>query len=261
MDKYQKQLAANMARVKRLRENPLGFYVSAALAGFYIGLGFLLSQYAKSALAGHPMGALVAALLFPVGLVMVIFAGSDLFTGIVLSISLDRFQKQNSRLAGLKLGLAAWLGNFIGSFILAVLLYFSRTGGTALDETILNSVSAKASLTIPEMIFRGILCNIFVCLAIWIAYALQSEGAKIAICYALISAFVFLGFEHVVANMFIFSYALLKSGAQVALIGQTIPLISLLKSLLFVTIGNIIGGALFVATPYHLIMRREIKDF
>ncbi|MDO5737792.1 MAG: formate/nitrite transporter family protein [Eubacteriales bacterium] len=260
MDKYQAQVQANDLRLNRLATRPFAAYISAAFAGFFIAMGFLFSLYTRIHFGDSPFTNLIASMTFPIGLLLVVFAGSDLFTGMVVGISFSAFQRRDSALKLLRLTVMAWVMNFVGAGIFAVITYFSRTGGSSMDSLILKVLSGKVSLGVNEMIFRAILCNIFVCLTIWVLGGLKNEVSKILLSLAFIAAFVYLGLEHVVANMFIISYSFFfKAAEQVSLIGNAIAITDILRSLFFVTLGNVIGGAIFVALPYHLIWGKEFK--
>ncbi|MDO5733662.1 MAG: formate/nitrite transporter family protein [Eubacteriales bacterium] len=258
---YQNQLKASAAKTRNFTQRRLAFSISAALAGFYIGLGFLFNQYIKLQMAGSAAAGLVSAVCFSIGLLLVIFAGADLFTGMVMTLSFGMMSRQDKQLKLVAVAAWAWLFNFVGSALLAVIFRFTKVGGAALDAQILHTVSAKLSLSIPEMISRGILCNVFVCLAVWVVSGLSSEGNKSFMSVALVAAFVALSFEHVVANMTIFTYAALFSKLERINLGVgPISLVAGLKSLFWVTVGNILGGWLFVALPYQIINTQKEKN-
>ncbi len=257
---YKAQILASDAKLTNFKTRPIGYAASAALAGFFIGLGFLFSQMIKMQLADSPVniGPLASALMFAVGLVLVFFAGAELFTGNNLPFGLALFEKRHKPLHVIQVLAYGWLFNLVGSLILALVFRLTRAGGAAMDAQVLATVAGKIDLTIPEMLTRAILCNVFVCLAVWGAGAIANEAAKLTFAVLNVGAFVLMGLEHCVANMTIFSYALLFSQSdQMALIGRTVSASGMINNLLWVTIGNLIGGIIFVALPYYLTSREK----
>lgn len=259
---YKAQILASDAKLTNFKTRPVGYAAASALAGFFIGLGFLFSQMVKMQLADSPVaiGPLASSFVFALGLVLVFFAGAELFTGNNLAFGLALFEKRHKTIHIVQVLAYAWVFNLLGSLILALVFRVTHAGGAAMDAQVLSTVISKIDLTIPEMITRGILCNIFVCLAVWGAGAFTNEAAKTTFAIFNVAAFVLLGLEHCVANMTIFSYALLFSQAdQMALVGRTIGLGGILNNLLWVTIGNLIGGIIFVALPYYLTSKEKVS--
>lgn len=237
---------AELARdkAKLLFRAPGAFAVSTLLGGAYIGIALILALTVSS---GLPAGVrpLVSGGVFGIGLVLVTFAGADLFTGTVMYVVLGLARKQVSVGASLALLAAVWIGNLIGAGILA--WTFSAGGGgvvfSAPAPFLHDYVGHKVNVDPLMLLARASLCNWLVCLAIWLAGRLTSETAKIiAIAWCLL-AFVACGFEHSVANMTLFTLGLLDPAPVVDLSGAA-------YNLFWVTIGNVIGGGLFVALAY-----------
>jgi len=236
-------------------------FVLGILAGAYIGFGGLLSTtvtFDLAVRAGIGIQKIVAGSAFSLGLILVVIAGAELFTGNNLMVS-----SVMSREISLKTMLQRWslvyVANFIGSIVLALLFYFSglwKTGNTALGESAVAIAYSKVSMSFDEALFRGIGCNWLVCLAVWMALAARQTIGKIFAIFFPITGFVAIGFEHCVANMyFIPTGIILKSWAGIAPPSTVAPnalgwVSFLWKNLLPVTIGNIIGGAVFVGMSY-----------
>lgn len=256
---YDAQLLAADNKQKTFRNKPLAYALASAMAGFFIGLGLFFSQLVKLQLSAGQSGmaGLAASIAFSLGLLLVLFAGAELFTGNHLSLGAALFAKRIRGIDAVKMLSFCWLLNFAGAIALAVLFKLSRAGGDDLARVLLQTAAAKAGLSVTEMIVRGIFCNIFVCLAVWCCGALSSESGKTVIVLFTLSAFVLLGFEHCVANMSLFAYTFITDAAkQTELIGRSVPPLLLLKNLILVTIGNLIGGMGMVALPYHLMQEK-----
>lgn len=257
---YQAQVQAAENKLKSFKNKPLAYAVASVLAGFYIGLGLVISQYVKQlfAAADHPLGPVLTGLSFSLGLLLVFFAGAELFTGNNLAFGIGLLRRQFKAKDVLSILVYCWLFNFLGSFILGALFRFSGAGGTALQALMLKGTVYKVHLPVAELIIRGIFCNIFVCLAVLGCSVMKSAAAKAIFTTFCISTFVILGMEHCVANMSLFSFSLLFSpSAQSSLIGQSISPLMMAKNLFFVTLGNLIGGIGFVALPYHLAQEKN----
>lgn len=216
------------------------------LAGMFIGFGchvFVLATASDTSVISK----LTGAALFPVGLMMVIFCGAELFTGNNL-MTLALMKKEITVQGMLKNWGLVYLGNLTGSVLLAFLL--AKSGlytGDAMNRAIAVA-SSKASMPFMEAVIRGILCNILVVLACWFQAGAKEMAGKIFAVWFPIMMFVFAGFEHSVANMTYIPLGMFLQ-ADVTLSGF------LLGNLLPVTIGNLIGGALFIPVFYTLIYK------
>ncbi len=239
----------------------LTVFVLGILAGAYIGFGGVLSTCITFDMApnlGIGFSKFMAGAAFSLGLMLVVIAGAELFTGNNLMVS-SVMAKQISLGRMTERWADVYVANFIGGLILALLFYFSglwKTGDGALGAAAVSIAYKKVNLTFSEALFRGIGCNWLVCLAVWMALAARQTVSKIFAIFFPIMGFVAIGFEHCVANMYFIPVGiLLKNGAgigtPVGMDPNTLGWISFLwKNLLPVTIGNIIGGALFVGMGY-----------
>jgi len=242
---YFSEIAIQKTRV--LKHSPLAFLVGAMMAGAYVGLGIILIF----SVAGQVPAAfqkLIMGATFGIALTLVVFAGSELFTGHTMYMVLGWLKKQTSLLDLSKIWAASWFGNLVGSVLLAV-LFVAGGGGELLHGGIglLHKVAEyKMNSPIIELISRAILCNWLVCLALWMAARLKNEVAKCIAIFWCLLAFIASGFEHSVANMTLLSISLLSEHPE------TISLAGMFHNLLWVTIGNIIGGSLFMGVGYWM---------
>lgn len=238
---------AGAHKAQMVKTHFFAFLVGAMMAGVYIGFGDLL-MFTAGAHVDPAWSHLVMGIVFSSGLTIVVFAGSELFTGTAMYMPLAVLTKR-SRIADLlAVWLASWIGNLIGATLLAGLLYAAGGGVLLGDGSFLfNSVvSSKLSAGSGELVTRGILCNWLVCLAIWMAGRTENAAAKIMLIFWPITIFVAAGFEHSVANMFAFSLALISGHSD------SVTLAGVARNLACVTFGNIIGGSIFMACGYWL---------
>lgn len=220
------------------------------LAGIFIGLGgagnILASQTLSNIDAG--LARLVGATVFPVGLMLVVICGAELFTGNNL-MTLAVMNKKITLRELFRNWSLVYIANFIGSTLLAVAIFYAGIFNGDASNKVISIAQSKSTLTILEALIRGILCNMIVVLAVWMATAAQDIISKIFACWFPIMLFVLCGFEHSVANMFFIPMGMLL-GANVT-IGQ------LITNLIVVTIGNMIGGAILIPYMYNKIFIRN----
>lgn len=238
----------------------LSLFVLGVMAGAYIGFGGLLSasvSFDTGPVLGLGIKKLIAGSAFSLGLMLVVIAGAELFTGNNLMVSSVMTGRVTWQKVLAKWGLV-YTANFIGSILLALLFYFSglwKTGAGALGAAAVKTAAAKVSLGFGEAFVRAIGCNWLVCLAVWMALAARQTISKIFAIFFPIMGFVAIGFEHCIANMyFIPTGIFLSRWAGIAPEGIDVTTITwstfLIKNLIPVTIGNTIGGVLFVGLGY-----------
>jgi formate transporter FocA len=243
----------------------------AILAGIFISIGGIFATTVQAGGQDIPFGMMkiVAGLAFCVGLTLVVIGGAELFTSNNLLV-FALFSKKIRLSKFLRNLVIVYTGNFVGSIILVLLIFYSKQytfahGG--IGEVVLKTANAKCGIGFVEAILLGILCNIFVCLAVWLTYSARSVTDKIISFILPITAFVAAGFEHSVANMYVLPLGwLIKAGAPAqfwADIGKTSADYAainwsniLVGNLLPVTIGNFIGGAMFVGVLYWIVYRK-----
>ena len=240
----------------------------AVLAGAYIAFGAQASTMVSFNLTADAatvgLGKLVSAAVFPVGLMMVVLCGAELFTGNCLMITgvLDRKIKVSGILSNWAI---VYLGNMIGSLLLVLFISVSglwETGGGLLGAAVIKTAATKVGLGFGKAFVLGILCNWLVCLAVWMATGARDTIGKIFSIWFCIALFVMSGFEHSVANMYFIPAGMAASAndAFVQLAGVDISSLDaggfLIGNLLPVTLGNIAGGALFVGVIYWTVHRK-----
>lgn len=240
------------ARMPLLRMSVLG-----VLAGGFIGLGALgnvlvLSDPSLPFATARLLGGLV----FSIGLVLVIVAGAELFTGNNLLAMAWADGKVTTREV-LRNWTVVCTANFVGAAGLALLVWLS--GHAALNdgrvgETYLRIASAKCELDAATAFFRGVLCNILVCLAVWMAMAGRSVVDKVVVIVFPVTLFVAAGFEHSIANMYLIPLGLLLADG-VAVAGNPPTVAGLFANLLPVIAGNLVGGSVLVGLVYFLAYR------
>lgn len=249
----------------------LSTFTLAVMAGFFIGLGGAFFTYViHDSTLSTGLTKLIGGFVFSLGLILVIITGAELFTGnnliVMAFISRKKTLEQLSRNWSI-----VFVGNMVGALFLVFLIFLSgqwTAGGASVGATALMIANGKVNLTFLEALTRGILCNILVCLAVYLCFSGRSVTDKILAILFPITAFVALGFEHSIANMyFIPAGLLLKNDPQVLaaaqdILGGILDLSNLtisgfiLDNLLPVTIGNIIGGAVFVGIVHWFLFLR-----
>ncbi|MBV1951169.1 MAG: formate/nitrite transporter family protein [Cycloclasticus sp.] len=247
--------------VAKARLPLLSMLLLGILAGAFIGLGALYFVIVKSdASLSFAISQLLSGLAFSLGLILVIVAGAELFTGNNL-LAMAWADKQITSYELLKNWLVICFANFLGATGLALLVFLSghtEMNGGAIADKYLVIAAAKCSLPFWSAFFKGVLCNVFVCLAVWMALAGRTVIDKaIAIVFP-ISAFVAAGFEHSIANMYIVPLAMLiKTFGTSTIIADSVSWMGLLTNLVPVILGNLIGGSVLVGLIYHVIYRRR----
>jgi len=229
--------------------------VLSALAGIYVGFGIILIFAIGGPIHADdgPFLKLVMGASFGIALSLVIFAGSELFTGSNMILVVGRFQNKTSMGPVLKSWLLCYLGNLIGSVFLAWLVFHGDSLAESSKTLVLQVSSMKMNTGAKELFVRGILCNWLVCLAVWLAVKAKSETAKLIMIFWCLFAFISSGFEHCVANMTLLSLGLLiPHGAEISFAGG-------LHNLAWVTLGNIVGGALFVGMAYGFASAKNVE--
>jgi len=264
---------AEQVGTMKAKLDALSTFMLAVLAGAFIALGAVFATTVTAGSAGtlsFGVSKLLGGLVFCLGLILVVVAGAELFTGNNLIV-----MAWASRLITTRELLRNWLivyaGNFAGAFGTALLVYLSGqylNGGGLVGQNALGIAAAKVNLGFLQAVVLGILCNALVCLAVWLTLSARTTTDRILATIFPITAFVAAGFEHSVANMYFVPMGLLiKNGAGAGFwsaIGQTASAYPdlnwgsfLLDNLLPVTLGNIIGGAVFVGAVYWIIYLRR----
>ncbi len=226
-------------------------FVLAVFAGAFIALGPFGPQIASLNAKNPATGKLLGALVFPIGLLMVLCAGAELFTG--NSLILIPVLEGKVKLFGmLKNWVIVYLGNFLGGVLVAlgVTCGGSLSAFEGLANAVVNTAVAKCSLSFTDALIRGIFCNILVCAAVWISFGAGELAGKITGLFLPVTLFVLCGFEHCVANMYFIPAGFFAAAEYGTDAGNLSISGFLLGNLLPVTLGNIIGGAVVVGAGY-----------
>lgn len=273
--------------VRKAEMPAINMLMLSILAGAFISLGAIFATTvaaggmsitaADGAVAyttGLPYGVtrLLTGLVFCLGLILVVVGGAELFTGNNLIVMAWASGKVTGR-ALLRNWVIVYIGNFLGSIGTVTLMFFTKQytfGSDSVGLAALRIGVAKVDLDFIQAIALGILCNALVCLAVWLTYSARTTLDKIASIIFPITAFVAAGFEHSIANMYFIPYALFvknfdpefmeRVGDKVANLDVLTWDAFFLKNLIPVTIGNIIGGVIFVAAIYWVVFLRVKKD-
>jgi formate/nitrite transporter len=253
----------------KARMDAVTTFVLAVLAGAFIALGAVFSTTVAAGAAELPYGVarLLAGLAFSLGLVLVVVAGAELFTGNNLIVMAWASRRVSTARLLRNWGLV-YAGNLVGALGTAVLVLGSGQydfGNGSVGATALSIGATKTSLDPVEAVALGILCNTLVCLAVWMAYSARSVTDKVLAVVPPITAFVAAGFEHSVANMYFLPYALLvKDTTDVAETAAGVPDLSgltwgdaIVGNILPVTVGNVIGGGVLVGAVYWFAYLRQ----
>ncbi|HUL92149.1 MAG TPA: formate/nitrite transporter family protein [Burkholderiales bacterium] len=251
--------------VAKARMPLLPLVMLGVLAGGFIGLGALFyTLVASDATLGFAAQRLLGGAAFSLGLVLVVVAGAELFTGNNL-IAMAWAEGKVTSAEVLRNWIIVCAANFAGAAGLAALVVLSGhlgMNGGAVAAQAVKIAAAKAALPAAEAFFRGVLCNILVCMAVWMAFAGRSVIDKAVAIVFPIAAFVAAGFEHSIANMYFFPVAMLQlAQAPSAVPGaELVDAAHMLRNLAVVIAGNIVGGSVLVALVYYLIYRRGADE-
>lgn len=241
-------------------------FVLSILAGMFIGMGGMFMLLIKSdASLGFVASQLLGGLCFCLGLFLVITAGAELFTGNCLMIC-GKLSDKYSWGKMLKSWLIVFVGNLVGALILVGLLYFAgywSMNGNGVGDAMITVACSKISPAWSVLFFKGIMCNFLVCLAVWVGFASRTIVDKFFAVLLPITAFVACGFEHCVANMFFLPMGFVMKLSGFAYAGNAnidvLTLGGICYNISAATLGNIVGGAIFVGLMYWLAYAKKNK--
>ena len=240
------------------------------LAGLFIGLGALLMLFVKSdATLSFAPAQLLGGLSFSLGLLLVVVAGAELFTGNALMVCAAASGRIPWR-AMLRNWALVWPANLAGALFLVFLVYMADAAsmnGGAVGDAMVNVAYAKIDLPAQVIFFRAVLCNVLVCLAVWMGFAGRSVIDKVFTTIFPVVAFVACGFEHCIANMFFLPVGIVAAdiggyagtGLNAAAVADVVNLGGAAYNILLATAGNIVGGALVVGCVYWIALHRGAK--
>lgn len=237
----QKVSNAAKAKITLLNNNFGKYFMRAVVAGFFIIAAMIFSNVVGNIFSGESpaWGKFLSACVFALAVLLISMIGGELFTGNNFVMAFGAFDKKVSWKDVGKVWLVSYIGNFIGCVILGLIFVLAGASGTA--DYYASFIPNKLALSDSVMFFRAILCNFFVCLGVLCGIKLKEESSKVPMIILCIAAFVISGFEHCVANMgnFFVAYLLVPG----------LSLSAMLRSMVIVTMGNIVGGAIALAWP------------
>lgn len=249
--------------IHKVRLSAMKMVLLGVFAGMFIGFAGIASTVSSATVANASVARLISACVFPAGMAMVLIAGSELFTGnnlIIISV----LQKKVRVGEMLKNWVMVYAGNFIGAFFVALLVVYGHIPDLydgALAQKMVNAALFRVNQTFGEAFIRGILCNILVCIAVWAAFAAKKVSGKLLMSFWPVMLFVLCGFEHSIADMY-FGVAGLFTMHEYAIEAEGLNVVSfLIKNLLPVTLGNIVGGAGIVGFGYWLAYLRHTPGY
>ncbi len=236
--------------IKKTKKSHLETLSSGVLGGAYIALGSVGYLTAAALIAPLGVGKLVGSLLFPVGLLLILLTGAELFTGNHL-LSVSALHGDTKWADVLLNWLKIYVYNALGAAFIALLVHMGAFDKGAFLEMLEKVIHAKVSLSFSVALARGILCNVLVAIAVWISYGSETASGKAVLIWMPIALFVYSGFEHSIANMLYFSLA------QFA--GVSFTFGEMMGNMVPVTLGNIIGGGVLLPLAYYGVFKNKIR--
>ncbi len=247
--------AAAAKKVGFLNKSISRYFLLSALAGVYVGLGIILifSVGGPMAAAGSPALKALMGASFAVALILVIFAGSELFTGNNMILTIGGLTKKTSWFHVVKLWIVCYFGNLFGALVLSALIAGAGMFVTKQDVTplIVKVALAKGSAPFMALFIKAILCNLLVCLAVWTTARTKNDMAKLSLIFWCLFAFIGSGYEHSIANMTVIGVG--------ALVSETVSWGHFWHNLVPVTLGNMVGG-IGLGAIYWFISNRDTTE-
>jgi nitrite transporter NirC len=249
---------AAKAKVNFFKSSPLRYFLAALLAGAFVGFGIVLifSIGAPFAAISSPAVKILMGVSFGIALTLVIIAGSELFTGLNMTMILGTMAKTTTIMDLIKIWVVSYIGNLLGSVGLAFLI--AKAGllnNPAFLKFITATASTKMHAPLSELFVKGILCNMLVCLAVWMSMRVKEDTAKMIAIFWCLFAFIACGYEHSIANMTLLS---------IPLMGPHDPMViswgGFVRNLIPVSLGNIVGGGILIGAVYGFISLMPVKS-
>ena len=237
------------SKVQLLKNSKGKYFLSAFMAGMFIGLGILLTFTVGGVSSGLPTNKILMGVSFGIALSLVVVFGTELFTGNNMVGVTGMLNKAITFKDMIFMWIAAYIGNVVGSVVLAIIYVFSNSASKPVVDFIVKVSKAKVAALPQELFFKGILCNILICLAVLAGIKLKEDTARLIMVFWCLFAFITAGFEHSVANMTLLMMGIMYKG---------ITLNGYFYNLLFVTLGNIVGGG-FIGYACYYLGKKEIK--
>ena len=246
----EKAAAAGAAKIELLLGDPARYLLRSVGAG--MGLTLVVFWVLRQNLHDMSLGPVIAAAFFGVGLTIIVFTNTELFTSNNMYLAVSSAEGRTGWRHAVLLWILCYFGNFAGAIFVALLLAGAGSLILPPDHALFDGAVHKAQQAGNVLLFKGILANWVVCLAVRMALRCKEEVAKILVLILVVFIFVYLGFEHSIANMGTFAMAMLGGGS--------LTLAEALHNLLYSTIGNVIGGVLLVGLPFTYLNPREREE-
>lgn len=247
---YSKELEhfsnASLEKYRMARDTPFRYLFASIIAGFFILVAVILSNVVAAVFykTSPETAKLLGAVTFSIAIVLIVFVGGELFTGNNMTMAFGLYSKKIKFGNACRVWLMSYIGNFIGAFLLGVIFVASGCVSDILKDYYTAIIPGKLGADPFTLFIRGVLCNFLVCLSVFVGKKMKSEAGKLVVMFCVITTFVISGFEHCVANMGIFTVAGFLLGG--------LPIQEVVTSFVFVTLGNIVGGAVLFALPIKL---------
>ncbi|MBU3098182.1 MULTISPECIES: formate/nitrite transporter family protein [Clostridium] len=252
-EEINKVSASAIKKSELLKRSKMRYLTSSVLAGIYVGFGILLIFTIGGLLsqATSPATKIMMGASFGIALSLVIMAGSELFTGNNMTMTIGSLEKKVSWFDSTNVWIYSFIGNFAGSVALAAMFVGAGLAKGSTAAFILKTSQMKMAAPSIELFLKGLLCNMLVCLAVWCSIKLKEETAKLIMIFWCLFAFITTGFEHSIANMTLLTTALMIPHTAAISIG------GLAHNLIWVTLGNFVGGAVFIGAAYWFISKEK----
>ncbi len=236
-----------ISKATLLKKSIIKYLLLSMMAGIFVGLGVILIATIGGTIGPNPFRKTIMGASFGIALSLVVMVGSELFTGNNFIMMIGSLQKKVSWGNSIKIWIVSYIGNLVGSIILAWLYVSTGLVNGPLAEFFIALNSGKMSASASNLFFKGILCNLLVCLAVFCFIKMKTESGKLIMIFWCLFAFITSGFEHSIANMTIFSVGLMAPHPE------TMTLSAAAHNLLYVTLGNFVGGAFLLGATYWYI--------
>lgn len=248
-DEMMKIQRTSLVKVGLFDKNFGGYILSSILAGLFVGFGVMLSCTAAGYLdaAGSPATKIIMGVSFGVGLSLVVMSGVELFTGNNLVLTIGSLSGLFPWKKTFIIFAVCFLANWLGSILAGGAFYLTGLASGDVGEYIASYAATKMNLPPLQLFLRAVFCNILVCMAVWSSYKCKSESGKLIMVFWCLFAFVTTGFEHCVANMTLFTIALL------APFSADVSVASAVYNVLLVGLGNMVGAMFVLAIPFYII--------
>ena len=248
--------------INKVKMPIMKMFILALFAGGFIAIAGIGATTAAVSVTIPSISRLISAMVFPAGLMMVLIAGSELFTGNNLLI-IPVLQKKISVQEMLINWVVVYLGNLAGTLIVAYLVVHGHTPDLfngALADSIIQAAVAKATLSFSDAFIRGVLCNFLVCIAVWVSFAARRISGRILALYFPIMIFVLCGFEHSIADMYYIAAGIFTK-TEYGIAADSLTWYNFfIGNLLPVTLGNLVGGCFIVGVGYWYVFLKPSKE-